>query len=174
MPRIFEFEGIKPQIDPTAYIAPGAVIIGNVRIAAGASVWFNAVLRGDNEIIEIGENSNVQDGAVIHTDIGYPVKIEANVTVGHTVILHGCHLEAGCLIGMGATVLNGAVISEGSLVGAGALVTEGKTFEPGQLIVGSPARAVRALDEGGKAITAGGSRFYTANSQRFAKSLKPV
>ena len=174
MPRIFEFDGIKPQIDPTAYIAPGAVIIGNVRIAAGASVWFNAVLRGDNEIIDIGENSNVQDGAVVHTDIGFPVKIEANVTVGHTVILHGCHLEAGCLIGMGATVLNGAVISEGSLVGAGALVTEGKTFEPGQLIVGSPARAIRALDEGGKAITAGGSHFYTANGQRFAKSLKPV
>ena len=135
MPRIFEFDGIKPQIDPTAYIAPGALIIGNVRIAAGASVWFNAVLRGDNEIIDIGENSNVQDGAVVHTDIGFPVKIEANVTVGHTVILHGCHLEAGCLIGMGATVLNGAVISEGSLVGAGALVTEGKTFEPGQLTV---------------------------------------
>ena len=137
-------------------------------------MWFNAVLRGDNEIIDIGENSNVQDGAVVHTDIGFPVKIEVNVTVGHTVILHGCHLEAGCLIGMGATVLNGAVISEGSLVGAGALVTEGKTFEPGQLIVGSPARAIRALDEGGKAITAWGSRFYTANSQRFAKSLKPV
>ena len=172
MPRIFEFDGIKPQIDPTAYIAPGAVIIGNVRIAAGASVWFNAVLRGDNEIIDIGENSNVQDGAVVHTDIGFPVKIEANVTVGHTVILHGCHLEEGCLIGMGATVLNGAVISKGSLVGAGALVTEGKTFEPGQLIVGSPARAIRTLDEGSN--HAGGSRFYTANSQRFAKSLKPV
>lgn len=174
MPRIFELDGKRPDIHPEAYIAPGAVLMGDIRVAKGASVWFNAVLRGDNEYIEIGEGANVQDGAVLHTDIGFPLIIEAGVTVGHNVILHGCRLKQGCLIGMGATVLNGVTIGEGSLVGANALVTEGKTFEPGKLIVGAPARAVKDLDDRAAAMVEAGAQFYVENGKRFAKTLKPV
>lgn len=174
MPRIFELDGKRPDIHPEAYIAPGAVLMGDIRVAKGASVWFNAVLRGDNEYIEIGEGANVQDGAVLHTDIGFPLIIEEGVTVGHNVILHGCTLKKGCLIGMGATVLNGVVIGEGSLVGANALVTEGKQFEPRKLIVGAPARAVKEIDDNAAAMMEGGAQFYVENGKRFAKTLKPV
>ena len=174
MPRIFELDGKRPDIHPEAYIAPGAVLTGDIRVAKGASVWFNAVLRGDNEYIEIGEGANVQDGAVLHTDIGFPLIIEEGVTVGHNVILHGCTLKKGCLIGMGATVLNGVVIGEGSLVGANALVTEGKQFEPRKLIVGAPARAVKEIDDNAAAMMEGGAQFYVENGKRFAKTLKPV
>ena len=110
MPRIFELDGIRPEIHPDAYIAPGAVLIGNIRVAKGASIWFNAVLRGDNEYIDIREDSSIQDGAVLHTDAGFPLIVEEGVTVGHNVILHGCHLKKGCLIGMGASVLNLSLI----------------------------------------------------------------
>ncbi|MGB1147731.1 MAG: gamma carbonic anhydrase family protein [Alphaproteobacteria bacterium] len=174
MPRIFELDGKRPDIHPEAYIAPGAVLMGDIRVAKGASVWFNAVLRGDNEYIEIGKGANVQDGAVLHTDIGFPLIIEEGVTVGHNVILHGCTLKKGCLIGMGATVLNGVVIGEGSLVGANALVTEGKQFEPRKLIVGAPARAVKEIDDNAAAMMEGGAQFYVENGKRFAKTLKPV
>ena len=174
MPRIFELDGIRPEIHPEAYIAPGAVLMGNIRVGKGASIWFNAVLRGDNEFMDIQEGSSIQDGAVLHTDIGFPLIVEPGVTVGHNVILHGCHLRRDCLIGMGATVLNGAVIGEGCLVGANALVTEGKTFENGKLIVGAPARAVKDVDAAGRAMMAGGAKFYVENGKRFAKTLKPV
>lgn len=174
MPRIFELDGIRPEIHPEAYIAPGAVLMGNIRVGKGASIWFNAVLRGDNEFMDIQEGSSIQDGAVLHTDIGFPLIVEPGVTVGHNVILHGCHLRRDCLIGMGATVLNGAVIGEGCLVGANALVTEGKTFENGKLIVGAPARAVKDVDAAGREMMAGGAKFYVENGKRFAKTLKPV
>ncbi len=174
MPRIFELDGIRPEIHPDAYIAPGAVLIGNIRVAKGASIWFNAVLRGDNEYIDIREESSIQDGAVLHTDAGFPLIVEEGVTVGHNVILHGCHLKKGCLIGMGASVLNGAVIGENSLVGANALVPEGKIYEPGKLIVGAPARVIKDLDENARARMDGGAQFYVENSARFAKTLKPV
>ena len=124
------------------WVAPDANLLGKVRLGRGANVWFGATLRGDNEWIEIGENSNVQEGVIGHTDPGYPLTLGKGVTVGHGAIIHGCTVEDDCLIGMGATILNGAVIGKGSIVGAGALVTEGKVFEPGSLIVGARRRCV--------------------------------
>lgn len=141
----YSFQGKHPQIHPSAYIAPGAQIIGDVVIEENASVWFNAVLRGDVEQIRVGKGSNIQDGTVIHTDYGFPVNVEENVTVGHNVILHGCTIKSGSLIGMGATILNGAVIGEGALVAANALVLEGRTIPPGSLAAGAPAKVVREI-----------------------------
>ncbi len=163
-----------PEIDPTAWVAPGAHVMGRVRLKAEASVWFNAALRGDNEWIEIGARSNVQDGAVMHTDIGFPLTIGSDVTVGHGAILHGCVIEDGALIGMGAIILNGARIGAGCLVGAGALVTEGKAFEPGALVVGSPAKAARTLDPEQRAALLGSAAGYVANQKRFAADLKRI
>lgn len=173
-PTVFELDGVRPEIHPTAWVAPGAKLLGKVRLLAGASVWFNAVLRGDNEWIEIGEGSNVQDGAVLHTDIGCPLTVGANCTIGHTAILHGCTLQTNCLVGMGATVLNNAVIPSGALVGANALVTEGKTFPENSMILGAPAKAVRTLGpESFEQITMS-AKGYAANAKRFREGLKPV
>ena len=149
---IYALDGIAPEIDPDAWIAPGAQVMGRVRIGAGASVWFGAVLRGDNEWITLGAGSNVQENAVLHTDIGYPLTIGADCTIGHLAMLHGCTIGDGSLVGMAATVLNGAQIGKGCLIGAAALVTEGKVFADGSLVMGTPARVVRALDA---AATAG-------------------
>ena len=132
---------------PESWVAPNATLVGKVKLEPGASVWFNAVLRGDNEMIHIGENSNVQDGTVMHTDMGFPLTIGKGVTIGHNVILHGCSIGSESLIGMGAIVLNGAKIGRHCLVGAGALVTENKEFPDGSLIVGNPANVVRTLTE---------------------------
>ncbi|MCY7338536.1 MAG: gamma carbonic anhydrase family protein [Sphingomonas bacterium] len=144
---LYSIDDLAPTLGQGAWAAPSADLIGDVRLGARASVWFGAVIRADNTPIVIGDESNVQDGAVGHSDPGAPLTIGARVTVGHQAILHGCTIGDGGLIGMGARVLNGATIGANCLVGAGALVTEGKTFEPGMLIVGSPARAVRALSE---------------------------
>lgn len=133
------------EIDPTAFVARGAVVTGEVRLGAEASVWFGCVLRGDTDAIHIGARSNIQDGTIVHCDEGEPVHIGEGVTVGHRCVLHGCTIEDGALIGMGAVVLNGARIGARCLVGAGALVTQGKGFPPGMLILGSPARALRPL-----------------------------
>lgn len=135
----------QPTIDPEAFIAEGAVVRGDVRIEHNASIWYNAVLRGDVDSIAVGEGSNIQDGCVVHVDRGCPVRIGRNVTVGHGAIVHGCTIGDGTLIGMGAIILNGAVIGEGCIVGAGALVTQGKHIPAGTLVVGSPARTVRAV-----------------------------
>ncbi len=135
----------KPQIDPTAYVAAQAVIIGDVRLAAKTSVWPMAVLRGDINFIEIGEGSNIQDGCVVHLAENLPVRVGKWVTVGHRAILHACTVEDNCLIGMGATILDGAVIGAGSIVGAQSLVTGNKKIPPGSLVMGSPAKVVRAL-----------------------------
>ncbi|WDS34629.1 gamma carbonic anhydrase family protein [Pseudoxanthomonas sp.] len=142
----YEIEGKRPTLKPGSWIAPGAHVIGEVTLEDGASIWFGAVVRGDNAPISIGAGTNVQDGAVLHADPGFPLIIGDGVTVGHAVVLHGCTIGAGSLIGMGAVVMNGATLGPHSLVAANALVTEGKTFPPGSLIMGSPARAVRALD----------------------------
>jgi carbonic anhydrase/acetyltransferase-like protein (isoleucine patch superfamily) len=142
---IHEFKGHFPNVHSSAYIAPGAQLIGNIELKKDTSVWFNAVLRGDNEKITIGKGSNIQDGAIVHVDPGFPIKVGENVTVGHNVVLHGCTVEDGALIGMGATILNGAVIGEGSLIAAGALVPEGKTIEAGVLVAGVPAKVIRKL-----------------------------
>lgn len=137
----------RPQLAADAWAADSAQLIGRVRLGAAASVWYGAVLRGDNEWIGVGERSNVQDHAVLHTDMGYPLRLGRQVTVGHRAMLHGCTVGDGSLIGIGSVVLNGAVIGRSSLVGANALVTEGKTFPDGALILGSPARVVRMLSD---------------------------
>jgi carbonic anhydrase/acetyltransferase-like protein (isoleucine patch superfamily) len=134
-----------PVVAATAYVAPNAVIVGKVVLAENSTVWFGATLRGDNEIISIGSNSNVQDSAVLHTDPGFPLSIGSNVSIGHQAMMHGCSVGDGSLIGIQSIVLNGAVIGKGCLVGAGALITERKVFPDGCLIIGAPARALREL-----------------------------
>ena len=160
--------------DGKYFVAETAVIIGRVRLKSYANVWFGAVLRGDNEWIEIGERSDVQDNCTLHTDPGFPMIIGANSLVGHNVVLHGCTVGDNSLIGMGATVLNGAKIGKNSLVGAGALVTEGKEFPDNALIVGAPARAIRTLDEKAVKMIAEGADIYVRRWQRYAKGLKRI
>jgi carbonic anhydrase/acetyltransferase-like protein (isoleucine patch superfamily) len=171
---IYELDGDSPQIHPTAWIAPTAVLIGKVVIGPRASVWFGAVLRGDTEMIEVGDGSNVQENSVLHTDLGFPLRIGANCTIGHRAMLHGCTIEDGCLIGMGATLLNGANIGTGSLIGACALVTEGKTIAPGSLVMGSPGKVVRCLDHDGRERLLKSAEHYQANAARFVKGLSPI
>ena len=156
------------------WIAPDAHVIGRVRLAPDVGIWFGTVLRGDNELIEIGERSNIQEGAMLHTDAGFPLTIGSGVTVGHHAILHGCTVGAGSLIGMGATVLNGARIGARCLVGANALVTEGKEFPEGSLIVGAPAKAVRALDAAALESLRRSADAYVANWRRFAAGLRRI
>ena len=160
--------------DDEYWIAPNAMIIGRVRLKKNASVWFGAVLRGDNEWIEIGENSNVQDLSVIYTDPGQPVTVGSNVTVGHRVILHSATVGDGSLIGMGATLLNRSRIGRDCLVGANSLVTEGKEFEDGSMILGSPARAARKLTEMEHAMLKISSEGYVYNHRRFRDGLRQV
>jgi len=163
-----------PAIHATAYVPPEATVIGDVRLGAGVSLWPGAVLRGDNEPIAIGENSNVQEGAVLHTDHGYPLTVGRGVTIGHQAMLHGCTVHDHALIGIQAVVLNGAVIGEGSLVGAGALVTEGKTFPPRSLIIGSPAKAVRTLSDAELDTIRRNTEDYVRKGQAFKTALTPV
>jgi carbonic anhydrase/acetyltransferase-like protein (isoleucine patch superfamily) len=173
---IYELDGQGPDLpaDGSYFIADTAAVIGKVRLKPGASVWFGAVLRGDNEWIEVGEGSNVQDGSTCHTDAGFPLTIGKNCTIGHNAILHGCTIEDGALIGMGSTLLNRCRIGKNCLVGAGALVTEGKEFPDNTLIVGSPARAVRALDDKSVEEIADGADIYVRRWQRYAKGLKRI
>jgi carbonic anhydrase/acetyltransferase-like protein (isoleucine patch superfamily) len=171
---LYALDDVAPQLPPDgeAWVAPGARVIGSVILRPGASVWFNAVLRGDNEPIEVGGGSNVQDGCVLHTDLGFPLTIGAGCTVGHMAILHGCTIADGSLIGMGAVVLNGARIGPQTLIGAGALVTEGKEIPGGVLAMGRPAKVARELTaaelEGLRRSAAG----YAANAARFRGSLR--
>lgn len=143
----YRYQGRSPRIDPTAFIAPGAVVAGDVRIGPEASVWFNAVVRGDSDHVVVGARTNVQDNAVLHTDPGEPCDVGDECTIGHGAIVHGCRVGRGCLIGMGAVIMSGAVIADESLVAAGALVPEGRQFEPRSLLVGSPVRFVRTLTD---------------------------
>ena len=156
------------------WIAPNASVIGDVALGDDCSVWFGATLRGDNERITLGARSNIQDGATLHTDLGFPLDLGEDCTVGHNAILHGCRIGAGALIGMGAIVLNGAKIGAGSLVGAGALVTEGKEFPERSLIVGSPARLARTLDEAAVAALLASAAHYVENARRFAAGLSEI
>jgi carbonic anhydrase/acetyltransferase-like protein (isoleucine patch superfamily) len=153
-------------------VAPSADLIGDVQLGPRASIWFGAVIRADNTPILIGEESNFQDGAVGHSDPGAPLTIGARVTVGHQAILHGCTVEAEALIGMGARILNGAVIGSQCIVGAGALVTEGKTFEPRSLIVGSPARAIRALSDAQVAMLRESASHYAEKAAHYSRTLR--
>ena len=163
-----------PSLDPTAWVAPSADLIGDVRLAARASVWFGAVIRADNTPILLGEETNFQDGAIGHSDPGAPLTIGARVTVGHQAILHGCTVGEEALIGMGARILNGAVIGPQCIVGAGALVTEGKAFEARSLIVGSPARAIRTLGDQEVAMLRLSAAHYAEKAVYYAKELKPA
>jgi len=173
---IYELDGQGPDLPANGdyFIAETATVIGKVRLKTRASVWFGAVLRGDNEWIEVGEGSNVQDGATCHTDLGFPLTIGNNCTVGHQVILHGCTVEDGALVGMGAIVMNGAIIRRGSIVGAGAVITEGKEFPEYSLIVGAPARVMRTLDPAQVERMGSAAKFYVANGPRYKKGLKRI
>ena len=158
-----------PKTELAAFIAPSATIIGNVELAKDSSVWFGAILRGDNDLISIGEATNVQDGTIIHTDDGIPLRVGARVTIGHAAILHGCTVGDESLVGIGAVLLNGSSIPRHCVVGARALVTEGKTFPERSLIIGSPARAIRTLtDEEIEGIRASAAH-YVENARRFAE-----
>lgn len=165
------FEGQAPEIARDAgYVAPSAMLIGRVRLDEGASVWFGAVLRGDNEWIAVGRNSNVQDNAVLHTDMGYPLTIGEGCTIGHLACLHGCTIGDGSLIGMGATVLNGARIGSNCLIGAKALIPEGMEIPDGSMVLGVPGRMARALDEAEIARLSGGAMAYVEKSARYRDS----
>jgi carbonic anhydrase/acetyltransferase-like protein (isoleucine patch superfamily) len=164
---IYQLDEHAPRIAASAWVADSAQVMGNVELEEDASIWFGAILRGDTEVLHIGRGTNVQDGSVIHADIGYPVTLGANVTVGHQVMLHGCTIGDGALIGIQAVVLNGAKIGRHCLVGAGALVTEGKEFPDGSLIVGSPARVVRQLTPGQIEGLQRSAEHYVENARRF-------
>jgi len=166
--------GHVPTVAAEVFVAPGAALIGDVRLAEGASVWFGCVLRGDRDWIVIGARSNVQDGTIMHTDPGSPLELGEDVTIGHGCILHGCTIGQGSLIGMGATILNGARIGANCLVGANALVTEGKEFPDGSLIMGSPARIVRMLDDDAIAKMRRGAGHYVQNGRRYRAGLRAL
>jgi carbonic anhydrase/acetyltransferase-like protein (isoleucine patch superfamily) len=168
---VYELDGIRPEIAADCWVAPDAVLIGKVRLLEGANIWFGAVLRGDNDWITIGPNSNVQDHSIIHADPGQPVSIGRGVTIGHRVIVHSALVGDHSLIGMGAILLNRARIGSRSLVGAGALVTEDKRFEDGKLILGSPAKAVRDLSPEQMSGLEQSAAIYVANAKRYAAGL---
>jgi len=171
---LYQLDELAPRLAPGAWVADSAQVIGNVELGVNASVWFGAILRGDTELLKIGSGSNVQDGSVLHADVGFPVTLGENVTVGHKVMLHGCTVGDGSLIGIGAVVLNGAKIGRHCLVGAGALVTEGKEFPDGSMIIGSPAKVVRQLMPEQIAGLLRSATHYVANAKRFSAGLKKL
>jgi len=173
---LYALGDLEPKTPATGHywLAPDAHVIGKVELGEDVGIWFGAVLRGDNELISIGARTNIQEGAMVHTDMGSPATIGAGCTIGHHAIIHGCTIGDNSLIGMGATILNGAKIGKNCLVGANALVTEGKEFPDGSLIVGSPARAIRNLDADAIARLSVSADNYVKNWQRFAAELRPL
>ncbi len=171
---IYELDGVAPQMADSAWVADSAQVMGDVVLAEDTSVWFGAVLRGDTETITIGRGSNIQDGSVLHADHGFPLTLGDNVTVGHQVMLHGCTIGDETLIGIGATVLNGAKIGKNCLVGARALITEGKEFPDGSMILGSPAKVVRALTPEQIEGLRRSAGHYIDNAERYRKGLKKI
>ena len=164
---------LRVETHPQSWVAPNATLIGKVRLHAGANVWFNAVLRGDNELIDIGENSNVQDGTVMHTDMGSPLTIGKGVTIGHNAMLHGCTVDDFSLIGINAVILNGAKIGKHCIIGANALISEGKEIPDGSLVMGSPGKVVRELTDAQKKLLEASAAHYVHNAQRYARDLAP-
>lgn len=160
------------EAHPESWIAPSADVIGKVRLEAGASVWFGAVLRGDNELIHIGEHSNVQDGAVMHTDMGFPLTLGRGVTVGHNVMMHGCSVDDYSLIGINAVILNGAKIGKYCIIGAGSLIPEGKVIPDGSLVMGSPGKVVREVSDQQRKMLEASAAHYVHNAQRYARDLE--
>lgn len=171
---IYELNGDAPLIADSAWVADSAQVMGNVALAADASIWFGAVVRGDTETIRVGQRTNIQDLSVLHADVGMPLTVGDDVTVGHKVMLHGCTIGDGSLIGIGAIVLNGAKIGKGCLVGAGSLVTEGKEFPDGSMIMGTPAKVVRQLTPEQLQGLLQSAEHYVSNAQRFRTGLKKI
>ncbi|MBC7385900.1 MAG: gamma carbonic anhydrase family protein [Cryobacterium sp.] len=173
LPLFLPHHGKSPIIDPTAFIAPTSAVIGEVEIGADSSVWFQCVIRGDVNPIRIGRRTNIQDHSMLHVDRrGFPLILGDEITVGHRVMLHGCTIGNRCLIGMGAIIMNGAVVGEESIVGAGALITEGKTFPPRSLIMGMPAKAVRALKDDEIAFLAKSAKNYVGDSREYLEIIE--
>ncbi|UIJ70578.1 gamma carbonic anhydrase family protein [Aurantimonas sp. HBX-1] len=170
---IYALDGDRPELpeDGSAFVAPGAHVIGRVRVGVDVGIWFGAVLRGDNEWMTIGEGTNIQDNCALHSDAGFPLTIGAGCTIGHAAIVHGCTIGDNSLVGMGATILNGARIGKNSIVGANALVTEGKEFPDNSLIVGSPAKLARMLDDAAAEMLRASAAHYVHNAKRFAEGL---
>jgi len=171
---IYSLDGVRPDIADNAYVAPSAQIIGNVKMADHSSVWFGAVIRGDNDLIEIGARTNIQDNSVLHTDPGIPLIIGDGVIVGHRVMLHGCKIGENTLIGIGATILNGAVIGKNCIIGAHSLITEGKVIPDGSMVVGSPGRIIKSLTEQHFQMLQINSEVYVANAKRFNQNLVEI
>ena len=171
---LFQIGEKQPQLGENSWVAPNATVIGDVHLGANASIWWNATLRGDNDPIHIGANSNIQDGSVLHTDEGIPLHIGANVTVGHLVMLHGCTIGDGSLIGIGSVILNRAVIGKNCIVGANTLIPEGKVFPDRVLIVGSPGKVVRELSDEDVTRLQHSAAHYVNNARRYRTSLKPI
>lgn len=163
-----------PVVPDTSYVAPGSAVIGRVKLGERVSVWFNAVMRADNDDIEIGDGSNVQDGCVLHVDEGFPVRVGKDCTIGHKVMLHGCTVGDGSLIGMNAVVLNGAIIGRGCLIGANALVTEGMEVPDGSLVLGSPAKVVKPLGDAAVKMIAAGAKHYQDKIGSYKEGLRPI
>ncbi|MBY6200118.1 gamma carbonic anhydrase family protein [Maritalea mobilis] len=171
---IYALDGVAPEIAEDSWVAPDANLIGRIVLETGASVWFGSTLRGDNEEIRVGAGSNVQENCVFHTDMGYPLTIGANCTIGHKAMLHGCAIGDGSLIGMGATVLNGAKIGKGCLIGAGALIPEGKEIPDGSLVMGMPGKVVRDLDAAAQEKLLASAEHYRQRMRRFREGMRPV
>lgn len=171
---LYQLEDHVPQIHPESWIAPNAIVIGKVNVRKNASLWWNVVARGDNDLITIGENTNVQDGSVLHTDAGIPLQIGSNCTIGHMVMLHGCTIGENSLIGIGSVIMNHAEIGKNCIIGSNSLVPEGKVFPDGVLILGSPAKVIRQLEpsEIEKLKVSAGN--YVLNWQRYEKHLSPI
>jgi carbonic anhydrase/acetyltransferase-like protein (isoleucine patch superfamily) len=173
---LYEIDGKRPTLaeDGTSWVAPSADVIGDARLGHDVSIWFGAVIRADNTPIVVGDRTNIQDGAMLHSDPGAPLTIGAGCTVGHHAILHGCTLGDNVLVGMGATVMNGAVVGDNCLIGAGALITEGKRFPPGSLIMGVPAKAIRILDENAIASLGISAATYAGKGRQYADGLTRI
>ncbi|MCZ4366514.1 gamma carbonic anhydrase family protein [Sulfitobacter dubius] len=171
---LYALADARPDVSPDAWVAPDANVIGNVTIGPEASVWFGSTLRGDNEMITVGRSSNVQENCVFHTDMGYPLTVGEDCTIGHKVMLHGCTIGDNSLIGMGATVLNGAKIGKNCLIGAGALITENKVIPDGSLVMGVPGKVVRELDEQAIQRLTASAKHYAKNAARFRRDLEPL
>lgn len=169
----YKLEGQEPKLEGSNFVAPDATLIGRVRLKDGSSIWFQTVARGDNEWITVGQNSNIQDLSMLHTDIGFPLDIGANVTVGHRVVLHGCTIADDVLVGMGSIIMNGAKVGRNTIIGAGSLIGEGKEIPEGVLAFGTPAKVKRDLTEGELNLIQDSAVHYHENAQRYLKGLKP-
>ena len=171
---VYSLDGVAPKLSETAWVAETATVQGRVEMAEGSSVWFGAVIRGDNDLISIGKNSNIQDNSVLHTDPGMPLTIGDGVIVGHQVMLHGCTIGDNSLIGIGATILNGTVIGKNCIIGAHALIAENKTIPDNSVVMGAPGRVVKHVPEGGEAMLKLNADMYVQNAKRFKKGLKKI